>query len=163
MPVPSGEILVASVEDAPLLARLHAACFEDAWSEQEFASLLGLPGTVALLERGDSSSGDWRGFALLRHVAGEAEILTIGVLPACRGNRLAEALLRAAVDLLIVQQVTELFIEVDELNQPAQALYRRFGFVECGRRRGYYQHRDGSRSDALAMRIVLPSQSLADR
>jgi ribosomal protein S18 acetylase RimI-like enzyme len=33
----------------------------------------------------------------------------------------------------------------------ARALYARSGFVEMGRRRGYYSHADGRREDALTL------------
>jgi len=147
------EILAASAGDAALIAGLHAGCFEEPWSKPEFESLLAMPGVITLLERGED---DWRGFVMARHAAGEAEILTIGVLPEWRGRRIAERLLEAVGTLLSAVEVGEIFIEVDEHNHPAQALYRRMGFVECGRRRAYYDYADGTRSDALAMRCTLP-------
>lgn len=136
-----------------MLARLHAACFDNAWTAVEFASLLAMPGVIALTERAD---GELRGFIMIRYAADEAEIITIGVLPRYRGRRIAQTLLAAIAEPLAAVGVVELFIEVDENNHAAQSLYRRVGFVECGRRRGYYQHGDGTISDALAMRCALP-------
>jgi ribosomal-protein-alanine N-acetyltransferase len=37
------------------------------------------------------------------------------------------------------QGVTDLALEVRVSNEAAMGLYRRFGFVEQGRRRGYYE------------------------
>jgi ribosomal-protein-alanine N-acetyltransferase len=40
------------------------------------------------------------------------------------------------------------FLEVDENNAPARALYRRAGFADVGRRKSYYQ----SGANALVLR-----------
>ena len=45
-----------------------------------------------------------------------------------------------------------LFLEVDETNVPALALYRRLGFREVGKRPAYYDRAEGGRSGALVMR-----------
>jgi len=46
-------------------------------------------------------------------------------------------------------------LEVWPHNAPARALYRRFGFVEEGRRRRHYRRRSGELWDALLMGLVL--------
>ncbi|WP_342640708.1 GNAT family N-acetyltransferase [Rhodoligotrophos ferricapiens] len=149
----------AGIADIPTLARLHAACFADAWSVTDFAKLLAMPGMIAILARKSESSGSDQtcsdqacGFALLRYAADEAEILTIGVLPSERRRSLGRRLLEAALDCAAQLSVRQVFIEVDTNNAPALALYRARGFVECGRRRGYYRYHDGRTADALTMR-----------
>ncbi|MET0429646.1 MAG: ribosomal-protein-alanine acetyltransferase, partial [Microvirga sp.] len=47
------------------------------------------------------------------------------------------------------------FLEVEEGNAPALALYRRLGFREVGRREGYYARPDGTRAAALTMSLDL--------
>jgi [ribosomal protein S18]-alanine N-acetyltransferase len=44
-----------------------------------------------------------------------------------------------------------LFLEVAEDNTAARALYAQTGFVEAGRRVGYYARTDGSTADALVL------------
>ncbi|RMD78948.1 MAG: GNAT family N-acetyltransferase, partial [Gammaproteobacteria bacterium] len=47
-----------------------------------------------------------------------------------------------------------LFLEVRPSNAAALALYRRLGFEEVGRRRGYYPAMEG-REDALVLALAL--------
>jgi ribosomal-protein-alanine N-acetyltransferase len=49
----------------------------------------------------------------------------------------------------------EAVLEVAADNMPARALYARADYAESGLRRGYYQHPDGTRTDALILRKLL--------
>ena len=135
---------LAGPDAAAALARLHAAAFPpgEAWEEASIAALLATPGCFAVIEPGE-------GLAIGRVVADEAEVLTLGVVPAARrlglGARLLAALWGAAQGL----GAARLFLEVSEANQPARRLYARLGFVAVGRRDRYYP--DGSA--ALVLRL----------
>ena len=52
---------------------------------------------------------------------------------------------------LYQERAKQIFLEVDETNKAALALYKSSGFNEVGRRPGYYQTGKGH-SDALIMR-----------
>ncbi|WP_300527629.1 ribosomal protein S18-alanine N-acetyltransferase [Maricaulis sp.] len=133
---------------ADQLAELHALCFDHAWSQAEFASLLHLPSSLALGLRED---GRLDGFVLVRTAADEAEILTIGVDPRCRKNGVGRALLERAETEARERGVTRVFLEVSDRNSAARALYQRAGYTGAGRRARYY--RDGS--DALVLEKTL--------
>ena len=47
--------------------------------------------------------------------------------------------------------MTRMLLEVRPSNSSAIAFYRHFGFVEIGRRRGYYPASDRAREDAIVM------------
>ena len=75
-------------------------------------------------------------FAAWRCVLDEAELLAIAVREIWRGQGIGARLLQAG--LAALPEVRSVFLEVRAANHAAQALYRRHGFVENGRRRGYY-------------------------
>src|SRR5690606_23308903 len=122
-------------EGAVLVATLMAASVEPAWSAESVAQLLSGPGCVALVA---DAPGGPVGFALLRVAAGEAELLSLGVLGPARRRGLGRALVRAAAARARQAGARTLHLEVAEDNAPALELYRTLGFRPAGRRPGYY-------------------------
>lgn len=126
------------------LAELHAAAFaHDPWSAQDFAAFLQDPTTLLVTSA--------QGFALLRVVLDEAEVLTLAVAPAARGQGHGTALLSAALAQAAKRGATRLFLEVAADNAAARALYMRAGFVQTGQRRGYYARAGRLPVDALLL------------
>lgn len=147
-------ITLGRVEDAPDLARLHAAGFHRGWPRADFEAYLTEPRvTPAYVVR--AARGKIFGFAMLRLSGDESELLTIAVDPARRGKGLGAALLKASFEDLRMSPVRTMFLEVDETNAPALALYKRFGFAPIGTRKAYYPKPDGSAATALVMRADL--------
>jgi ribosomal-protein-alanine N-acetyltransferase len=97
-------------------------------------------------------AGALQGWAGLRIVGAEAEVLTVGVIPTARKRGIGTALLAALLDEARRREVAEVFLDVRFDNDDAQRIYRREGFVEVGRRRGYYDH---GRVDSLTMKLEL--------
>lgn len=138
--------------DLDCLAALHAACFPDPWSAPAMAALLATPGAFGLLS---ITSDRLSGFLLARVAADEAEILSIGVLPARRRLGVARLLLADAAARAAGQGARRLFLEVAADNHAARALYLREGFAQVGRRPGYYRRGDKA-TDALVLARPLP-------
>jgi len=130
--------------DLAKLARLHALCFEDAWTAKALADLLKTPGSSAF------SATD--GFVLTRIAGDEAEVLTIAVAPAARRKGTASALLGEAMRDAAAQGARTMFLEVAVSNEAANALYAKFGFRKVGMRKAYYAPSE----DALILRAELP-------
>src|SRR5262249_37794869 len=131
------EILVspAGPYDPPSMAAIHRVCFAKAWDEAAMAQFLASPDTICLIGSiADDSGGVVGGLLIARKAADEAELLTLGVAPACRHAGLGRALLEAAIAALRGSGATRLFLEVDETNQAALALYRSLGAEPVGRR-----------------------------
>ena len=143
----SPAIRTAGESDADALTRLHASCFEHGWSRRDFSDLLALSTSVGLVA---GPAEQEVGFILLSDVAGEAEILTLGVAPAARRQGLGRQLLEAATAQMRQRGVSRLFLEVAADNPAAITLYDRAGFIQVGRRKSYYERPEG-RVDAFIM------------
>lgn len=132
----------------------HQGGFARLWEPAECAALLADPAVVADGVFSGSSS-EPAGFVLSRLAADEAEVLSIVVARSGRRAGFGRALLAAHLAQLAARGVRRLFLEVEEGNAAAIALYHRFGFATVGRREGYYPRADGSRAAALVMRLDL--------
>ncbi len=131
-------------EETALFA-LHAAATVDGWNAQSFASFVQSPGTFVLVHDDD-------GLIVVRMAAGEAEILTVGVLPAARRKGIGGALVRAAAGHAAARNCKDLFLEVGIENQAARALYTSLGFRQVGYRKAYYPKPGAPPEDALVMK-----------
>jgi ribosomal-protein-alanine N-acetyltransferase len=134
----------ARPNDAAAIAALHTASFQRGWGEDEVYRLL-IEKTVVTHR---AMSGTMTGFILSRMAAGEAEILSIAIAQRQRGRGFARPLLDLHLRRLAGLGTRTVFLEVDENNAPARALYRRAGFRDVGRRQSYYQ----SGASALVLR-----------
>lgn len=161
-PVPVGlAIREAGRFELPAIARLHAGCFADGlggtvWSEAAIAKILALPGTYAILAWSRAAPGDPAplGFALGRNAADEAEILSLGVVPAARRGGIGQALVRAVLARAALGGARRLYLEVAEDNPAARALYGAAGFTPVGRRPGYYRRAAGPATALVFAREV---------
>lgn len=147
------KLRLAGPDDAEALAAVHAEAFDAPWSAREIAALLAGPGVMAWLVEGAEPVG----MSLVRVVAGEGEVLTLGVAPAARRRGVGDALVAAAVVAATARGAASLFLEVAADNAAAQALYAKAGFVPAGRRAGYYRRAEGPLADALVLRRSLNS------
>lgn len=146
---PQPAIVPARPDDIAALAALHGAAFHRGWGETEFAEMLARADTlVHVLRLGRTVAG----FAASRIATDESEILSIALGAAQRGRGLSGQLLRSHLGYLAGRGVNTVFLEVDEANAPARALYARFGFREVGRRERYYRDPSGRQSAALVLR-----------
>jgi ribosomal-protein-alanine N-acetyltransferase len=84
----------------------------------------------------------WRvaGFCAFWLVVDEIHINNVAVRPALRGRGLGTALLTHVFAEARRLGAARATLEVRASNLDAQRLYTRLGFIEAGRRRGYYSH-----------------------
>jgi ribosomal-protein-alanine acetyltransferase len=78
------------------------------------------------------------GFGVMVLIPPQAELEAIAVTGECQRQGIARNLFADLLTVLKRLYITEVILEVRESNEAAQAFYRASGFVEAGRRRGYY-------------------------
>lgn len=72
-------------------------------------------------------------------IVDEIHIATIATHPDFRGRGIGKKLLSFALDAAMDEGAISTFLEVRESNTAALEMYRKFGYVEDGRREGYYK------------------------
>src|SRR5690606_485299 len=97
------------------------------------------------------------GYAGIWVVLEEAHITTLAVSPKWQGKGIGKALLQHLINEADSKGAVRMTLEVRVSNLKAQELYKKFGFVVCGRRPKYYRD-----EDALIMWLEkLPVRKLA--
>ena len=116
------------------------------WSMGLFMSELGIRGSrVYVVARVGPSVVGYGGLML---VSGDGHVTTLAVDPAWHRSKLGTRLLHALATAAIQRGAEHLTLEVRAGNRPAQELYRAFGFVPAGVRKGYYVE---TKEDAIVM------------
>jgi ribosomal-protein-alanine N-acetyltransferase len=111
---------------------------------------LGLKRLFAGRERTTSPSQFILGFAGLWFMVDEAHLANIAVREDYRHQGIGERLLISAIELSIEHAARHFTLEVRASNKIAQAMYRKYGLIEVGKRRGYYID---NKEDAVIMTV----------
>ena len=123
------------------IAQLEGELFGlGAWNANMVREELDAPARTYLLDvLGAVEQAVVRGYAGFWYDGEDAELMTIGVGKAYQRQGIAAALLQALVDEAKRQGASRMLLEVRVDNDPALALYHRFGFERIGLRKRYYQ------------------------
>lgn len=125
--------------------------YGEAWNEVQTMSMLAMPGVwLSIASIGDQPAG----FALNRQILDEAELLLLAVSPDYRRRGVATALIDRSRAITRQRNGSRLHLEVRH-NNPAVELYKSAGFVQIGRRPGYYHGANGQIHDALTLSCTL--------
>ena len=140
------------VRDLDRIDRMMAEAFDprwgEAWTRNQVIGILSVPGVwLTIAEQGGRAAG----FALVRGVLDEAELLLLAVTPEMRRRGVGAALLRSVVSDCALRGIDSLHLEVREGND-AMKLYRNAGFTKIGERRDYYRGPNGQSYSALTLR-----------
>jgi len=141
------EVVVAPLRTRDLKAvlRIEDQVFDEPWSKRLFEDELAQRTSRAY--RAAWVGDRLVGYAGQMSIDDEAHVNNIGVDPAWQGRRLGTVLLCDLVRTALARGTAHLTLEVLVGNEPAIALYRRFGMAPVGVRPNYYP--DGG--DALIM------------
>jgi ribosomal-protein-alanine N-acetyltransferase len=126
--------------------KIEAKVYPRPWSMGLFLSEIGQRDQrVYLVARVGSTVVGYGGLMV---VLDDGHITTLAVDPAWHRRSIGSRLLLALSDAAMAKGVKNLTLEVRIGNEPAKELYRRFGFVPAGIRKGYYVE---TQEDALVM------------
>ena len=142
--------------DAEAAASLEATCFAGAahtpWTPGQFLSEFSEDAAVPRTWWVAHDDGELAGIAGGMVVEHDIEILDVAVAPERRRQGIARKLLSHVSYDAQMLGCTSASLEVEAGNDAAIALYASLGFMEAGRRRGYY----GPGKDAIVMTAQLP-------
>ena len=139
------EIREMRSEDVDTVTNLEESCFSMPWKRADFEDILTRSDRIYLVA---IYEGSLIGGCMMSEIAGEGDISNVAVYEQYRGQRIADALLKAMFTLGLERGILDYTLEVRSQNQPAIRLYERNGFITEGVRKNFYQK---PTDDALIM------------
>ncbi|MCU0813274.1 MAG: ribosomal protein S18-alanine N-acetyltransferase [Burkholderiaceae bacterium] len=149
---PPPSLLPMRLVDVDEVHALEARAYSFPWTRGNFVDSL-VAGHLAEVLR--DADGTLVGYWLAMPGVDEMHLLNLAVAPEHQHRGHARQMLDALVQRCRALGAHALWLEVRESNERAQALYRRYGFVAVGRRRGYYPAARGRREDAIVMSLAI--------
>ena len=140
--------------DVAAVGSVESASYAYPWSDGIFRDCL----RVGYLCRVAELGREIVAYGIAAMGAREAHILNLCVRADVRGRSIGRQMLLLLLERARQAGMDDALLEVRPSNTLAIALYQSMGFVEIGRRRGYYQA-DGGREDALVLRFGLRDAS----
>ncbi len=124
-------------KDLVEVVEIEKETFTDPWSYDAFngdlANELSWPVTALV-------DGKVVGYSALYIVADELQIGNFAVAPQYQRQGIGRKMMNEIINIAGQRECTHIYLEVRESNNAAIALYASFGFVNVGRRVGYYRN-----------------------
>lgn len=133
-------------EDVDAVLAIEAQLHPVPWTRGNFIDSLRAGHGMWLAAEG----GAMVGYAVITQVIDEAHLLNITIVAERQGQGVGGRFLEWLAATLRAAGARRLFLEVRPSNPAARRLYDRHGFIEIGRRKGYYPALEG-REDAIVM------------
>lgn len=95
------------------------------------------------------------GYYLLMYALDEAHLLDVALAAGRQRQGLGRELLDRIAARAQERGMASVLLEVRPSNERALAVYRRYGYEQIGRRKGYYPAGPAGREDAIVMRLEL--------
>ena len=126
-------------EDIEAVLGVESISFVEPYSRSAFLHLLGLHTSISYV---GTQGTRFAGYLILDVGAavtkGRAYVVSVAVLPTCRGCGMAAMMLRAALHDAATAGAVCVELHVHSLNKGAQRVYERCGFEVAGEEGGYY-------------------------
>ncbi len=130
------QIRPMTLNDCPQVAEIEAASFSRPWSLDAFKNTVIMPNYRYLVVEEDQ---EILGFCALIFVMDEGEIPNVCVKESARGKGIGRIMMEALIKEAEKLNLSVLYLEVRESNEPARRLYRSVGFFESGMRKNFYE------------------------
>ncbi len=149
----SAEIDLMREPDVDAVLEIELSSNPHPWTRDHFVDAL-RSGYLCLIAREQSVIV---GFAIVRLLVDDAELLLIAVEPSARRGGVATLLLNSVLDRLASTGKSPLHLEVRASNSNAISFYESRKFVRTGLRKNYYPNgvHGNQREDALLMQLAL--------
>ena len=121
--------------DIEHVSRIERQSFSTAWNANAYVTELSNPAAIYLIVTANDAI---IGYGGLWVIMDEAHITTVAVVPEWRGARVGERLLSEMLATARREGATRATLEVRSSNEPAQRLYKRYGFIKAAVRKAYY-------------------------
>src|SRR5665648_830501 len=139
----------ATEKDVHLIADLDKICFSVPWSEQGFGKELKENNLAFYILAEMKETGQIVGYAGVWLIQEEGHITNVAVHPEFRRKYIGMSIVEVLMKESRKRAGTKTFtLEVRKSNTAAIELYKKFGFLEVGLRKGYYQE---NKEDAVIM------------
>jgi ribosomal-protein-alanine N-acetyltransferase len=144
------------LNDTASLMAIENACHSHPWSEKTLISCIGNRYFGEKLSQPSKKDLQVIGFYIGELIIDEATLMDICVHPNMQGIGLGKILLNQFIAQAKVKGAVKIWLEVRAKNISAQILYMNAGFLETGRRTGYYPSASGfGYEDAIIMCLSL--------
>ena len=137
-----------TVEDIPAVVALDQLSFSLPWPERSFR--FELTQNTASRCWVAEVDGHMVGMIVNWLLVDEVHVATLATHPDFRRQGIAKELLAHSLRYMSGEGAVSSFLEVRESNTAAREMYRKFGYEDTGRRRGYYKDNN---EDAILMTL----------
>lgn len=132
---------------------MERQCFSVPWTLEQLAAQLS--DSMHIFLAAEDENGRVVGYVGLMYVLDEGYISNVAVSPSRRREGIADMLLAELYARAKEKKLSFLTLEVRESNIPARSLYKKHGYTEVGRRKGYYSL---PKEDAVLMTCFLSEE-----
>ena len=139
-------------EDLPSVRAIEALSFSSPWSDNTFRGEIQNTSISFPLVVVRRPADEVVAYVIFWQIREDVQVNNIAVHPDCRGQGIAEALMRYVIDKVRKAGATFMTLEVRPSNTAATNIYKRLGFDVLGTRKNYYTKPD---EDALILGLVL--------
>ena len=139
-------------EDLPSVRAIEALSFSSPWSDNTFRGEIQNTSISFPLVVVRRPADEVVAYVIFWKIREDVQVNNIAVHPDCRGQGIAEALMRYVIDKVRKAGATFMTLEVRPSNTAATNIYKRLGFDVLGTRKNYYTKPD---EDALILGLVL--------